>query len=88
MMSPEQCSSMHGFLLGIPLIETLHEMKPLLGGNNLEEAALASKKREGYEECMANMITLANRGATAPISSPFVDVSLHDKRVETESDAA
>ena len=82
MMAPEQCSSLHGFLLGIPLIETLHEMKPPLGGKSLEESALSAKKREGYEECMANMISLANRGAVQGIKSPFVDIGLHDRPVE------
>lgn len=84
MMSPEQCTSLHGFLVGIPLIETLHEMRPPLGGNSIEESALVSKKREGYEECLANMLTLASRGAEMPITSPFVDVRLHDQPVQRE----
>lgn len=81
MMAPEQCASLHGFIIAIPLIETLHEMRPPLSGKNLEESALASKKREGYEECMANMVSLANRGATDPIQSSFVDVRVHDQPV-------
>lgn len=84
MMAPEHCTSLHGFLLGIPLIETLHEMRPPLGGNTLEESALSAKKREGYEQCLANMLTLANRGVAAPIASPFVDVSVHDQPVPRE----
>lgn len=81
-MAPENCVSLHGFLLAIPLIETLHEMRPPLGGITIEQSALASKKREGYEECLTNMLTLANRGAANPISSPFVDTMLHDQPVE------
>lgn len=81
-MAPEQCASLHGFVIGIPLIETLHEMRPPLTGNSIEESALSSKKREGYEECLGNIIALANRGATAPITSSFVDTTLHDRPVE------
>jgi hypothetical protein len=80
-MLPEQCSSLHGFIISIPLIETLHEMKPPLGGVTMEESALASKKREGYEECLSNILSLSNRGATVPVSSPFVDVRKHDEPV-------
>ena len=82
MMAPEQCASLHGFIIGIPLIETLHEMRPELGGKSMEESALSAKKREGYEECLANILSLANRGATARIESPFVDVIKHDIPVE------
>jgi hypothetical protein len=81
MMSPEQCSSLHGFIIAIPLIETLHEMQPPLGGRSMEETYGIAKTREGYEECMRNLLTLANRGATIQIQSPFVDVRLHDERV-------
>lgn len=85
MMAPEQCASLHGFITAIPLIETLHEMRPPLGGSTMEESALSSKKREGYEECMSNMLSLANRGATSPVVSPFVDVSVHDRPVTPEA---
>jgi hypothetical protein len=81
MMAPEQCASLHGFVLAIPLIDTLHEMRPSLGGNSMEESALSAKKREGYEECMANILSLANRGTTAKITSPFVDILVHDQPV-------
>ena len=81
MMSPENCASLHGFIIAIPLIETLHEMRPPLGGTNMEEAYGISKKREGYEECLANIIVLANRGTTSPIESPFVDILQHDQPV-------
>jgi len=83
MMSTENCVSLHGFLLAIPLIESLHEMKPPLDGNTLEESALSAKRRQGYEEALRNLVTLANRGTTAPIQSSFVDVTLHDQRVVT-----
>jgi hypothetical protein len=85
MMSPEQCSSLHGFIIAIPLIETLHEMKPPLGGTTLEESALSSKQRQGYEECLNNLVSLANRGAQAPIQSPYVDVTMHDQPVTQEA---
>jgi len=81
MMSPENCSSLHGFIIAIPLIETLHEMRPPLSGTTLEESALTSKRREGYEECLANIVSLANQGATSKIQSPFVDTSIHDHPV-------
>jgi hypothetical protein len=81
MMSPENCSSLHGFLLAIPLIETLHEMKGPMEGNTMEEVQISALDRRGYERCMANIMTLANRGGQTPIQSPFVDVSLHDQRV-------
>jgi hypothetical protein len=88
MMSPENCASLHGFILGIPLIETLHEMRPPLGGTSMEEAYGISKKREGYEECLANIISLANRGTTAPITSSFVDTLKHDEPVPREEQEA
>jgi hypothetical protein len=50
----------------------------------MEESAMSSKKREGYEECMANIISLANRGGTAPITSSFVDTTMHDVPVSPE----
>lgn len=81
MMSPEECGSLHGFIIAIPLVESLHEMRPPLSGNSLEESALSAKKREGYEECLANILSLANRGATAKIESPFVDTTQHDRPV-------
>jgi hypothetical protein len=81
MMSPENCSSLHGFIIAIPLIETLHEMRPELAGRSIEESAMSAKKREGYEECLTNILTLANRGATVQIQSPFVDVMRHDQPV-------
>jgi hypothetical protein len=83
-MAPEQCASLHGFIIAIPLIETLHEMRPPLAGITMEESALASKKREGYEECLANIVSLANRGTTAKIESPFVDTRVHDQPVVLE----
>jgi len=83
MMPPENCTSLHGFLLAIPLIETLHEMQPPLGGATIEESAMSAKKREGYEECLRNILNLANSGAQTPIQSPFVDTSLHDQKVTT-----
>jgi hypothetical protein len=79
MMAPEQCASLHGFVIAIPLIETLHEMRPALGGGTLEESALSAKKREGYEECISNILALANQGSVTPIVSPFVDVRKHDQ---------
>jgi hypothetical protein len=85
MMNPQDCSSLHGFLTAIPLIETLHEMKPMLGGANMEEAAMSAKQRQGYEECLANLLSLANRGATAPIQSAFVDITMHDRPVTPEA---
>lgn len=84
MMSPEDCASLHGFIIALPLIETLHEMKPALEGNTLEESAMSSKRRQGYEECLSNIISLANRGATVQVSSPFVDVLKHDMPVVME----
>ena len=81
MMAPEQCASLHGFVIAIPLIETLHEMRPPLSGNTLEESALSSKRREGYEQCLANILVLANRGGLAPVDSPFIDTTLHDQPV-------
>lgn len=81
MMVPEQCASLHGFLLAIPLIETLHEMRPPLGGIDLAGSAMSAKKREGYEECLSNILSLANRGGAAPIQSSFVDVTVHDQPV-------
>ena len=84
-MAPEHCSSLHGFLLAIPLIDSLHEMRPPLEGKTLEESAMSAKKREGYEECLANILALANQGATAPIKSAFVDISLHDQPVPREA---
>jgi hypothetical protein len=88
MMAPEQCASLHGFIIAIPLIETLHEMRPPLGGTSMEEAYGISKKREGYEECLANILSLANRGTTAPITSSFVDTLKHDVPVSPEEVAA
>jgi hypothetical protein len=83
-MAAEQCASLHGFVIAIPLIETLHEMKPALDGNTMEESAMSAKRRQGYEECLANILSLANRGAVAPIQSAFVDVTLHDQQVTKE----
>jgi len=84
MMAPEHSVSLHGFLLAIPLIESLHEMKEPIGGKTMEEKALSGAVREGYEKCLENIISLANRGAQQPIKSPYVDVSLHDKPVPPE----
>jgi len=80
-MTPENCTSLHGFLLAIPLIEELHKMRPPLGGAGMEETYGISKKREGYEACMANILALANQGVGAPITSPFIDVLQHDQPV-------
>jgi len=88
MMTPENCASLHGFIIAIPLIEALHEMRPPLGGGNIEESALSAKKREGYEEALNNIIALANRGATNVIQSPFVDVRKHDEPVGERTEQA
>jgi hypothetical protein len=84
MMVAEQCTSLHGFLIAIPLVETLHEMRPPLDGTTMEESALSAKKRQGYEECIANLLSLANRAASSPIQSPFVDITKHDQPVTAE----
>jgi hypothetical protein len=85
MMAPEQCNSLYSFLIGIPLIESLHEMRPPLSGKTLEESALSAKQRQGYEECLNNIISLANRGMATPMQSPYVDIRRHDQPVEGQA---
>lgn len=70
--------------MAIPLIETLHELRPPLGGDNMEQTYGMAKRREGYETCLSNLLSLANRAASSPIQSPFVDVTKHDQPVTAE----